>query len=117
MEQNGYQFLDRIAYHDYEGIALDEDEQARLLADLGDCDAMILRNHGLLACGPNIGQAFRRIYYLEMACKIQLDVMASGTCASRRRRCRSTPPPSGKAASPATAAQTTRPWNGPPCCA
>ena len=79
MEQNGYQFLDRIAYHDYEGIALDEDEQARLLADLGDCDTMILRNHGLLACGPNISQAFRRIYYLEMACKIQLDVMATGT--------------------------------------
>lgn len=78
MEQNGYQFLDRIAYHDYEGIALDEAEQARLIADLGDCDAMILRNHGLLACGANISQAFRRIYYLEMACKIQLDVMASG---------------------------------------
>ena len=79
MEQNGYQFLDRIAYHDYEGIALDAAEQARLIADLGECSVMILRNHGLLACGPNISQAFRRIYYLEMACKIQLDVMAGGT--------------------------------------
>ena len=79
MEQNGFQFLDRIAYHDYEGIALDADEQERLVADLGDCSVMILRNHGLLACGANISQAFRRIYYLEMACKIQLDAMASGT--------------------------------------
>ncbi len=78
MEQNGFQFLGRIAYHDYEGIALDEAEQERLIADLGDCSVMILRNHGLLACGANISQAFRRIYYLEMACKIQLDVMAGG---------------------------------------
>lgn len=78
MEQNGFQFLDRIAYHDYEGIALDAAEQGRLIADLGECSVMILRNHGLLACGANISQAFRRIYYLEMACKIQLDVMAGG---------------------------------------
>jgi len=76
MEQNGFQFLNRIAYHDYQGIALDEAEQASLLDDMGDCDVMVLRNHGLLACGANISQAFRKIYYLEMACKIQLDVMA-----------------------------------------
>lgn len=76
MEQNGFQFLGRIAYHDYEGLALDDAEQARLLEDMGDCDVMILRNHGLLACGANISQAFRKIYYLEMACKVQLDAMA-----------------------------------------
>jgi len=79
MEQSGLQFLNKIAYHDYEGQALDEEEQARLLDDMGDCNVMVLRNHGLLACGGSISQAFRRIYYLEVACKIQLDVMASGT--------------------------------------
>lgn len=79
MEQNGFQFLGRIAYHDYEGLALNDEEQARLLDDMGDCDVMILRNHGLLTCGSNISQAFRKIYYLENACKIQLDVMATGT--------------------------------------
>lgn len=76
MEQNGFQFLGRIAYHDYQGLALDDAEQASLLDDMGDCDVMVLRNHGLLACGANISQAFRKIYYLEMACKIQLDAMA-----------------------------------------
>ena len=78
MNQEGLQFHKRIAYHDYEGLAVYEDEQARLVANLGDKDVLILRNHGLLACGRSIPEAFRRIYYLEMACRLQLDVMATG---------------------------------------
>ncbi|MGO4330962.1 class II aldolase/adducin family protein [Cupriavidus sp. 2TAF22] len=63
----------KIAYHDYESVALDLSERERLVADLGDRDAMVLRNHGLLAVGPTIAQTFNTIYWLEMACKAQVD--------------------------------------------
>ena len=66
----------KIAYHDYEGVALDLDERARLVADLGDADAMILRSHGLLATGATIAQAFNCIHRLELACHTQLMTMA-----------------------------------------
>jgi len=78
MEQTGLLFEDRVAYHDYEGLALDEDEQARLLTDMGNKSTMILRNHGLLTCGRSIAETFRNMYYLELACRTQLDVMATG---------------------------------------
>ncbi|MGA3247262.1 MAG: class II aldolase/adducin family protein [Paraburkholderia sp.] len=68
----------RIAYHDYESVALELDERERLVSDLGDHEAMILRNHGLLTVGPSIAQTFNLMYWLEMACKIQLDAMHSG---------------------------------------
>jgi ribulose-5-phosphate 4-epimerase/fuculose-1-phosphate aldolase len=67
-----------IAYHDYEGPALELDERARLVADLGDADFMILRSHGLLACGQTIAQAFNHIHRLEFACQSQLMAMAAG---------------------------------------
>jgi ribulose-5-phosphate 4-epimerase/fuculose-1-phosphate aldolase len=66
----------KIAYHDFEGVAVDLDEQKRIAADLGDCEVMILRNHGLLAVGTSIGQAFNNIYRLERACQTQLLAMA-----------------------------------------
>lgn len=78
MTQAGFQFHNRLAYHDYEGIALDTDERARLVADLGSHNAMILRNHGLITCGASVAHAFKRLYYLEQACRVQLDVMKSG---------------------------------------
>ncbi len=78
LDQQSMQFHRRIAYHDLEGIATDLGEQERLIADLGSHNAMILRNHGLLTCGRSVAEAFRRIYYLERACRLQLDVMASG---------------------------------------
>lgn len=78
MEQTGLIFEDRVAYHDYEGLALDEDEQQRLLDDMGDKNTMILRNHGLLTCGRSIPETFRNMYYLERACQTQIDVMATG---------------------------------------
>jgi ribulose-5-phosphate 4-epimerase/fuculose-1-phosphate aldolase len=71
-------FYDRVAYHDYEGIALDLDERARLVRDLGDKPVMILRNHGLLTTGRTVPEAFEYIYYLEQSCRIQMDLMASG---------------------------------------
>ncbi len=65
-----------IAYHEYEGVALNLDERARLIADLGDKDLMILRNHGTLAVGPSIADCFLRLYFLERACAIQVRAMA-----------------------------------------
>ncbi len=68
----------RVAYHDYEGVAVSLDEQERLVADLGDADLMVLRNHGLLTVGPTIPQGFSNIYRAERACQAQLLAMNSG---------------------------------------
>ncbi|MBM3597909.1 MAG: class II aldolase/adducin family protein [Alphaproteobacteria bacterium] len=78
LTQHAMRFWSRIAYHDYEGLAIDIDERARLARDLGRHDAMILRNHGLLTLGPTIRQAFELIYYLERSCEAQIDAMAGG---------------------------------------
>ena len=78
VSQGGFQFFDRVAYHDYEGFALDLAEQRRLVADLGRHRAMILRNHGLLVCGRSVPDAFRLLYYLEQACQVQLDALQTG---------------------------------------
>lgn len=69
--------LASLAYHDYEGVALNEDEKPRLVADLGGNNAMILRNHGLLTTGKSIADAFLMMYVLETACQIQ--VLAQST--------------------------------------
>jgi ribulose-5-phosphate 4-epimerase/fuculose-1-phosphate aldolase len=66
----------QVAYHDYESVAVDLDERARLARDLGDADVMILRNHGLLAVGASVAEAFNTLYWLELACKVQVDAMA-----------------------------------------
>lgn len=78
VNQMSLEFYDSVGYHDYEGLALDLDERQRLVADLGDKPAMILRNHGLLTVGLTPAQAFLRMYYLERACEIQLAAMAGG---------------------------------------
>lgn len=78
MIQDAMPFYNRIAYHDYEGLAVDLDERVRLAASLGERNAMILRNHGLLTCGETVGEAFIMMYYLERACRTQLQVMATG---------------------------------------
>jgi ribulose-5-phosphate 4-epimerase/fuculose-1-phosphate aldolase len=69
---------DEIAYHDYEGVAVDLDERERLIADIGDKNAMILRNHGTLAIGETVGEAFIRIYFLERACEAQIKALSAG---------------------------------------
>ncbi len=76
--QTAMRFKD-IAYHDYESVAIDMDEQQRLVADLGTQDAMILRSHGLLVASPSIAEAFNAMYWLEMACRAQVDAMAGNT--------------------------------------
>lgn len=67
-----------VAYHDYEGIATDLDERGRLVADLGDRNMMILRNHGTLAVGENVGACFLRLYFLERACEAQVLMLSAG---------------------------------------
>ena len=64
--------LQSLAYHDYEGLALNEDEKPRLVSDLGDKNHMILRNHGLLTVGRSPAEAFLAMFLLERACKIQI---------------------------------------------
>lgn len=76
--QTSMRFKD-ITYHDYESVAIDMDEQQRLVADLGQQDAMILRNHGLLVASPSIAEAFNAMYWLEMACRAQVDALAGNT--------------------------------------
>jgi ribulose-5-phosphate 4-epimerase/fuculose-1-phosphate aldolase len=71
ISQHAMRFTNAIAYHDYEGLALELDEQARLVRDLGSHKAMILRNHGLLTCGESIPETFDYMYYLQRACEIQ----------------------------------------------
>jgi ribulose-5-phosphate 4-epimerase/fuculose-1-phosphate aldolase len=76
ISQHALKFYGCLAYHGYEGIALDLGERERLVADLGTCNAMILRNHGLLAAGVSVATAFQEIYFLERACQIQVQALA-----------------------------------------
>lgn len=70
--------LASLAYHGYEGLALNEDEKSRLVADLGDKNNMILRNHGLLTVGKTAAEAFLSMYILESACRIQILAQSGG---------------------------------------
>jgi ribulose-5-phosphate 4-epimerase/fuculose-1-phosphate aldolase len=70
--------LPSLAYHDYEGVALHAEEQPRLQANLGEANHLILRNHGLLTVGRTIPDAFLAMYFLESACRIQIDAQAGG---------------------------------------
>lgn len=67
-----------LAYHDYEGVALNEDEKPRLVDDLGDRNCLMLRNHGLLTTGQTIADAFLMMYVFETACQIQLQAQSTG---------------------------------------
>lgn len=69
--------LASLAYHDYEGVALNEDEKPRLVRDLGDKTFFMLRNHGLLTVGPTIPDAFLFMYLFEAACRIQIRAQSS----------------------------------------
>ena len=67
-----------VSYHDYEGFAVNDGEQERLVADLGDKNAMILRNHGTLTAASTTAQAFELMFFLEKACKVQILTRATG---------------------------------------
>ena len=78
LSQTALTVLPNIAYHDYEGIALDLDERARLVANLGDSNVMILRNHGTLTCGIDVPSAFLYMFNLERACTMQIRALSGG---------------------------------------
>ncbi len=79
-----------VAYHDYEGVALDLDERERIVRDLGDKQFMILRNHGTLTVGRSCADAYLAMYYLERACTMQIRALAGGVAIAQ--------PPQGSAA-------------------
>ena len=79
LSQTAMRFYGRIAYHDYEGVVSAEQEKESLVRDLGEQDALILRNHGLLTCGRSIAEAFNLMYWLDNACKAQVDALAANT--------------------------------------
>ena len=79
LSQTSIRFVGHIGYHDYEGPAVELEERERLVRDLGAHDAMIMRNHGLLTCGPSVPQAFNTMYQLELSCRSQVDAMAART--------------------------------------
>ncbi len=70
--------LSSLAYHDYEGVALRDDEKPRLQRDLGDKNFLMLRNHGLLTVGKSVADAFLNMYTFENTCRIQIDAQAGG---------------------------------------
>ena len=78
LSQNALLLLPEVAYHDYEGVALDLDERARLINDIGQKHVLILRNHGSLTWGQTAGEAFTSIYFLELACQQQIAALSAG---------------------------------------
>ncbi len=78
INQTSMRFL-KVSYHDYMGVVLDMAEQAVLVKDLGNTDAMVLRNHGLLTCGRSVGEAFNWMHRMELSCRAQLAAMACNT--------------------------------------
>ena len=78
LNQKSMCFHDRVAYHEYEGIATDLSERERLVRDLGNRNAMILKNHGLLTVGASVAEAFLTMFLLEQSCRVQLAATQGG---------------------------------------
>jgi len=78
LSQTAMLCMPHISFHEYEGVALDLDERERLVADLGENDILLLRNHGTLTVGKNVGEAFIYMYFLMKACQIQVRTLAMG---------------------------------------
>lgn len=72
----GAMFTGEIAYHPFEGVTVHEDEIPRIAASLGHCNSMILRNHGLLTCGPDLATCFFQMWLLQRACETQCDAQS-----------------------------------------
>ena len=79
ISQHSIFVLSSLGYHDYEGVALRDEEKPRLVADLGNKTFLLLRNHGLLTVGASVSAAFEAMYFFEAACSIQLRAQAGGT--------------------------------------
>ncbi len=78
LSQTAMLVIHDLASHAYEGVALDWDERERLVADLGEKNAMLLPNHGTLAVGANAGECFLRMFFLERACTMQVRALSAG---------------------------------------
>jgi ribulose-5-phosphate 4-epimerase/fuculose-1-phosphate aldolase len=78
LTQTAMRFYNAIGYHDYEVPTADVSERERIAADLGPHNAMIMRNHGLIACGRSVQDTWNLMYWLETACQVQVDVLGSG---------------------------------------
>ena len=83
LSQHSMFVLSSLAYHDYEGVALNDDEKPRLVGDLGDKRFLMLRNHGLLTIGASVAEAFVSMYFFEATCMIQVRAQAGGTALRR----------------------------------
>ena len=120
LSQWAMRFYGRLGYHDYEGVSLDLDERERLQASIGQNPVLVLRNHGLLATGRNVAEAFSSTYHFERSAAAQLKIQAAAAsgCQDRDaagRDLRAPVPPCSRnrATRPGSAASA----NGPPCCA
>lgn len=78
LNQTALRFMGRVSYHHYEGIIPDKAELGRMVEALGANPALILHSHGLLTCGRHVPEAFHFIYYLEEACRLQLEILSTG---------------------------------------
>jgi len=78
LNQTSLLIRDQIAWHEYEGVAVDLDERPRLQQDLGEKNYMLLWNHGTLTCGETVAEAFQRMYFLERACSMQVRTLSTG---------------------------------------
>jgi ribulose-5-phosphate 4-epimerase/fuculose-1-phosphate aldolase len=78
LSQHALIILPRLAYHDYEGIALNHDERERLVADMGQKEVLLLRNHGTLAVGKTAAECWVNMYYLERSCQQQVMALSAG---------------------------------------
>ena len=78
LSQHSMFVLSSLAYHDYEGVALDDEEKPRLVRDLGDKRFLMLRNHGLLTVGRTVAEAFVGMYFFEASCMMQVRAQAGG---------------------------------------
>ncbi len=79
LSQTSIRFHNHIGYHDFEGPAVDLEERERIVQDLGEHNALVMKNHGLLTCGPSVPEAFNLMYQLEQSCRSQVDAMAART--------------------------------------
>ncbi|WP_179582570.1 class II aldolase/adducin family protein [Pigmentiphaga litoralis] len=79
LNQTAMRFAGGVGYHEFEGVAVDTDERRRLVSSLGDKDALILRNHGLLTVGQDVAEAFVNMQRLERACQTQLLTMSANS--------------------------------------
>src|ERR1700680_3157467 len=83
LSQWAMRFYNRLGYHDYEGVSLEMDERERLAQSIGDHPVLVLRNHGLLATGRNVAEAFSLMYHFERSAEAQLKIQAATASGAR----------------------------------